>query len=354
MDDKLTAIYTDASSPGSLGGVDRLYRESKKQKIKGVTKKKVKNYLKKHLGYTLHKPVKRKFVRGVTSVFYIDELWQADLCEMQLIREYNSDVRYLLTVIDVFSKYAWVRQLKNKRTKTVADAFVDIVDTSKRKPHHLQTDKGSEFISRIFQDELKELEINFYTTDSENKASVVERFNRTLKSRIWRYFTLKNTFKYTDILDDILLSYNNTKHSGIGNREPSSVDYGNQLRVWREKFIKNTQIKFKYKVGDHVRISKNKGLFEKGYYANWTEEYFIISERLARNPPVYRIKDLNNEDITGIFYEEELQSVTTPPDFKYPIAKIIKKKKNKVFVQWRGWPNSFNTWVPAGEVHNYG
>ena len=86
----------------------------------------------------------------------------------------------------------------------------------------------------------------------------------------------------------------------------------------------------------------------------WTEEYFIISERLARNSPVYRIKDLNNEDITGIFYEEELQSVTTPPDFKYPIAKIIKKKKNKVFVQWRGWPNSFNSWLPAGEVHNYG
>jgi transposase InsO family protein len=350
---KIESIYTNPESAGSYGGVDRLYREAKKLKLKKVTKASVRKWLAGRLSYTLHKPALRKIKRGRTIVFYIDELWQMDLCEMQTIKEYNGGVRYLLTVIDVFSKYSWVEPLKDKKSKTTLEAFLKILNNGEREPKNLQSDFGSEFYSREFQGEMKRREINFYTTHSENKASVVERFNRTLKNRIWRYFTENNTFKYIDVLQEIVTSYNTTPHTGIGKRTPESVGQHNQLKIWRERFFQS-KTSFTYKIGDQVRISLNKGVFKKGYTSNWTEEYFLISKRLNRSPVVYKLKDLHGDSIDGIFYQEELQRVTVSEDYKYPVSKVLKKQKRKALVKWRGWPDSFNSWVPLGDLTKYG
>ena len=130
---------------------------------------------------------------------------------MSAISKYNDGYKFLLTCIDVFSKYAWAIPLKNKSSKSVVAAFELLFGN--RRPANLQTDKGTEFLNAPTQELFKENRINFYTTENDDvKASVVERFNRTLKSKMWKYFTFKGTHRYVDVLNDLLHSYNNTFH----------------------------------------------------------------------------------------------------------------------------------------------
>jgi len=141
----------------------------------------------------------------------IDKIWSADFVEMQAFSKSNRGVRYLLTVIDVFSKYGWMLLLKDKTGKSVADAFKEIFKKSKRKPEKLWTDKGREFYNK----HVKELGVELYSTENAEKSSVVERWNRTMKEKIFKYFTANNTNKYIDVLDDFVARYNNTRHSSI-------------------------------------------------------------------------------------------------------------------------------------------
>jgi hypothetical protein len=183
---------------------------------------------------------------------------------------------------------------------------------------------------------------------------VVERFIRTLKEKMYRYFTARNTYRNLDILDDLIISYNKTYHRNII-MAPFEVYKENESDVWRSMYglVNDEIIKFKFNVGDKVRISKNKNIFEKVYTPNWTEEVFIITARMARVPPVYQVKDLNDTDM-GVFYVKELQSVKMKDDEEYRIEKILKKRKRKgkleYFVRWLGYTPEFDSWVSAGGI----
>ena len=171
--------YYDVKAPGNYGGIDALYRLMK-QKRENVTRKQVIDWLAQQETYGLHKPVKRRFARRKIYSRGTDYLWQADLADMSHLAEENHGYRYLLTVIDVLSKQAWVTKLKKKDGKSVTDTFDEIFVT--RKPVKLQTDKSKEFLNATFQRRLADLKIQFYVSQNdETKASVVERFNRTLK-----------------------------------------------------------------------------------------------------------------------------------------------------------------------------
>jgi len=141
----------------------------------------------------------------------IDKILAADLVEMQSFSKFNCGVRYLLTVIDVFSKYGWMLPLEDKTGKSVADALKNIFKKSKREPEKLWTDKGREFYNK----HVKELGVELYSTENEEKSSVVERWNRTMKEKMFKYFTANNTNKYIDVLDDFVEGYNNTRHSSM-------------------------------------------------------------------------------------------------------------------------------------------
>ncbi len=347
---RLKDIYEDPSQPGSFGGVDALYKEARTRGF-NVTKRAVGEWLRKRQSYTLHKPARKRFKRNKTIVFYKDELWQMDLCDMSALKTYNNDITFLLTIIDVFSKFAFVKPLLNKRGPTVLNAFLEIVNENDRKCDKLQSDMGTEFTNRGFRAAMKKMDIHFYITYSENKAAVVERFNKTLKTRMWRYFTHKNTYHYLDVLDQLVDGYNSTPHRGIKGRTPESVTENNNLTVWREshKLQPKRRISYKFDVDDKVRISRDKGTFEKGYVDNWSEEYFIVYEKLPRSPPVYRLKDLNGQELKGVFYEKQLQLVT--PGEVYPISKVLKRSKNRALVSWRGWPSpDFDSWVPLADI----
>ena len=205
----------------------------------------------------------------------IDSLWEADLAFVQDIAKENDGVNYLLVVIDVFSKYVWVRPMKNKTARSLLEVFDSILSEG-RKPEKLRTDKGTEFLNESFQQYLKKKNIHFYTANNEPKASVVERVNRTLKSKLYHYFTAINPLHYIDVLQDLVDSY--TYHRSIGG-VPAAVSLLNMGQVKRKLYGEITSTvpkKFKFSVGDHVRLSLRKRLFKKGYKMNWTKEIFQI------------------------------------------------------------------------------
>lgn len=332
---KLEKVYYDPSHPAGFGGAQKLAQAT------GVPLKKVKAWLAKQSTYTLHKPLKKKISRSPTIVAGIDHQWQADLSDLSSIAQKNKGYRYLMCVIDVFSKYAWVVPIKDKTGETLIQAFDKIKD---RTPLRLQTDKGTEFLNKKFQAYLKKRKIHFFVThNAETKASVVERFQRTLKEKMWRYFTYKKTERYVDILPKLMESYNATIHRTIG-MAPKDVNTENEWQVSQRL----EKVKPKKKITGTVRIALDKHkAFDKGYWPNWTLETFRVKPSLGSR---YKLVDGNGELLEGSFYPEELQEVEEDKNGLYVIEKIMERKGNNVLVKWKGYPNSFNSWIPRSSI----
>ena len=354
MEKLLEKLYYNLNQGGSLGSVDALYHAAKKKNRK-ITKKQVREWLKAQRVYSLHRPAQKHFRRNRVVVGSIDAVWELDLIDLQSLKKYNSNYRYVVTCIDVLSKQAWAVPLKDKTGPTLVKAFEQILKESGRKPKKIHTDRGSEFINKNFKAILKEKDIQLYHTFNDTKASIVERFNRTLKQRMYRYFTWKGTLKYVDILPELLESYNRSYHRSI-RRAPLSVNKSNEEETWMTLYGNQpTKRGYSFKVADQVRISKTKGLFEKGYLPNWSEEIFTISKRIPRNPPVYKLKEYDGEELEGTFYENELQPVKTKgQDEVYKIEKILKKRKRgkqeEYFVKWLGYPDKYKSWVLKSDI----
>ena len=222
------------------------------------------------LAEELHKPIIRYFKKRAVYSGFRDNIWGADLGDMQLTSKFNKGFRFLLCVIDIFSKYAWVVLLKDKKDVSIVDAFQK-TDDSNRKPNKIWIDKGSEFYNNSFKKLLKENDIELYSINNEGKSVVAERFIRTLKTKIYKYMTsvLKNV--YIDKLDDIVGKHNSTYHRTI---EMKPVDVKDNTYIDFKKEVIDKDPKFKF--GDHVRIFKHKNIFAKGYTPNLSEEFLLL------------------------------------------------------------------------------
>ena len=270
---------------------------------------------------------------------------------MQQFSKWNKGNRYLLTTIDVFSKYGWIVPLKDKKGETITKAFQSIFKEG-RKPKYLWTDKGSEFYKKHFKDLLNKHNITLYSTENEEKSSVVERWNRTIKNKMWKRFTAQGNTMYLDILPKILKQYNNIKHSSIKMTPTEASKKKNEGTVYFNLFGNLTQSssQAKFQVGEKVRISKYKRkLFDRGYTENWSEEVFIIDKIQYTNPITYKLKDLNNEEIQGSFYEPELLKAKQEI---FRIDKVIRRdyKKKQALVKWKGYNDAFNSWIPIKDL----
>ena len=304
-----------------------------------------------NLANELHKPVKRNFPKRKVFVKGIDDTWAADLVEMGSLSEWYEGIRYLLMVIDVFSKYGWIRTLKNKRGDTVANAFVSIFNEG-RTPKKLWIDKGREFWNKNVEEVMKKFGVERYSTQNEEKSSVVERWNRTIKERIWKMFSARNEMIYVDKLEEILADYNNTKHGSIGMTPVQASKKVNERKVYAklyedELWKRNKSPKFR--VGDKVRISKWKKGFEKGFTPDWTEEIFVVKNVLYTKPTTYKLKDLLNDGVEGSFYEQELQGVKQGI---FRIEEVLERdeESGEAYVKWSGYPDKFNEWIPVKDV----
>ena len=168
------------------------------------------------LATELHKPVKKHFKKRRVISKHVDDIWAADLVDMQYYSSTNKGYKYILMVIDVFSKYGWAEPLKNKKGITIAKAFKNIWKSEQNMlPKYIWTDKGKEFDNKLFRDLLKKKNVHLYWTENEEKSTVVERWNRTIKSRMWKYFTKNRTGVYIDVLPSIIEKYNNTYNRSI-------------------------------------------------------------------------------------------------------------------------------------------
>ena len=211
----------------------------------------------------LHKPIFRKFNKRKVHSSFRENIWGADLADMQLLSKFNKRFRFLLCVINIFSKYAWVIPLKDKKGISIVNAFKQILKESNREPNKIWVDKGSEFYNICLKKWLQDNDIEMYSTNNEGKSVIAERFIRTLKNKIYEYMTSISKNVYIDKLDAIVKKCNNTYHTSI---KTKSIDVkGNRYIDLKKE--SNDKIP-KFKVRDRVRISKYKNIFAKGYMPN--------------------------------------------------------------------------------------
>ena len=271
---------------------------------------------------------------------------------MQEWEDQNKGYRYILNIVDCFSKYAFSVPLKDKKAETVLNAFKVVCKESGRVPEHIWVDEGKEFYNKKMDDWLKDNSINRYSTHGPHKSAVVERFNRTLKQNMWKLFTTYNTRNWIDILHRLINDYNNKTHSTTKIKPVDAILPENKdevrCHVDRLQYGRKTP---KFKLGDTVRISRIKGLFEKGYLPNYSEEVFTIAEVKLTVPVTYILKDSADNLIQGGFYDQELQK--TKQEI-YRIESVIKKKKIKGIehglVKWLGYSKKFNQWIPMSDI----
>ena len=351
-------IYFSTSSPYSYGGKQRFLRGVRKKfgSSKSIRQQAL-NWIKGVDTYTLHRPVltgRTKF-RRQTIVSGIDSTWQADLADLPQFVESNDGVRYILFVIDVFSRYAWCRPLRSKSGDAVARAMEDIFQQSSRQPKRIQTDLGKEFMNARFKGLMRERSIHhYYSENRDTKAALVERLQRTIKDKLYRYFTHSSSYRYIDELQNMVNAYNNTVHSVI-KHAPIDVTQDCQEEVWNNQYNSDPEAydqrlySSRFKPADMVRVSKIKNTFEKGSVSNWSEELFKIDKVLTTKPITYTITDLGGEPISGSWYSWELQKVRKTDGF-YKIEKILKRKrlkngKVKYLVKFLGYDSRFNEWI---------
>ena len=251
----------------------------------------------------LHKPVIKKFSKRKVYSSFKDNIWRVDLADMQLLSRQNKGVKYLLCTIDLFSKYAFVVPLKDKKGASVVEGFKKIVNESNRRTNKIWVDQGSKFYDKVFKNWLKDEGIEMYSTYNVGKSVIAERFIRTLKNKLYKHMTATGKNVYWDVLDDIVEKYNNTINKSIG-MKPKDVSDDVKAEYVEESNEKSAR----FSVGDRVRISKFKNIFAKGHTPNWSKEIFVVSKIKNTVPWTYELKDLNGEDIIGSFYDRELQN----------------------------------------------
>ena len=299
----------------------------------------------------LFSPVRRRFPRRRAILHGINDLWQADLSVLESISKYNDGFKYLLCVIDCFSKFAYVEQLKTKTGKEVTLAFEKIVKKSVRPPANLHVDQGKEFFNSTFENYMKKLGINLYHTHSLTKAFFVERFQRTFKEKLFKQFAYQGSYRYLGVLQKIVDNYNKSPHRGIGGLAPKDVKTRKVEQFLLKTVYNHPKLfkKGKFNVGDHVRIADPPKIFDKSYDANWSTAIYTITKERITMPVTYKVKDKETgQELSKGFYEHELKKVKYPNI--YLVKEVLKRKGNKVLVSWLGYSSDYNSWIDAADV----
>lgn len=298
----------------------------------------------------LHRNARKNFARRHTIIKGYKDLWQIDLAEMQQYANENDGYRYIVVCINCYSKFVYTRAVKNKTGVEVTNAMKSIIEEASFTPTNLQSDQGKEFYNSNFQTLMRKYNINHYSTYSTKKAAIVERVIRTLKNKLYKQFSARGSYRWLQILPSITKAYNNAKHRTIG-MKPKDVKENTQINAYN--YLKIVPKKRKYRLGDIVRISKYKSIFDKGYTPSWSTELFKISKVNVTNPPTYLLKSLEEgQPIKGCFYEPELQKTNSPG--VYLVEKILRKRKknhtDQLFVKWLGFSNQANSWIDKSDI----
>ena len=251
LKDKVYDIASNPEHDGYQRGLTSMVYKffDKKSMGSGITRNMTKSSSS-ILADELHKPIIRKFNKRKVYSQFKDNISGVDLADMQSLSRKNKGIKYLLCAIDLYSKYAFVIPLKDKKGISIVNAFNKIIKQSNRKPNKIWVDQGGEFYNNVFEKWLSDNDIIMYSTYNEGKSVVAERFIRTLKTKLYKHMTATGKNVYYDVLDDVVNKYNNTKHSTI---KMKPIDVKNNKRVY---FDEHNEKDSRFKVGDRVRISR--------------------------------------------------------------------------------------------------
>lgn len=356
QNDRLREVYTDPSHEAGYSGIKKLSVACREPQSD------VRRWLLDQESYSLHFPARRRFRRNPVIATSIGDLCQADLVDMSAFASQNDGYRYLLTFIDVFSKQADAVSLTNKTAREIMEGFRKIFE--KFIPRQIQTDRGLEFKNKTVLNYMKANGVNLYFSYNQDvKAAVVERFNRTLKSKMFRYFTHAGSRRYIDVLSDLIQSYNNSYHRSIRMR-PVEVEAADPGLVFRNLYgysseramlLADPTEKPKFRIGDTVRLRYHVEPFAKGYYPNFTDQTFTVTAIIRSVPRLmYKVTDFENNPLPRKLYAEDMLKIPANP--RYRIEKILKRRKTRegdeLFVKFLNYPDSANQWIPASAVED--
>ena len=344
MNKFLSGLYYNPGHPAGFSTVDKLYKASKAAGKK-YTREQVENYLLKQDTYSLHKPQRLNYPTRKTVARGLHETHQADLADFSRHAKYNPGCKFVLVVVDVLSKKAYAEALQDKSNSSVVAAFEAIYSKGRAPcPLNVGTDKGKEFLGSVIQAYFRKEGIHHYTLENRQKAAVAERFIRTLKSKIYKYMDSIGSEKFADKLQEFMSAYNASYHRSI-KMTPDSVNMENAASVaetlYGKVVRKRIKVDSKYKTGDRVRISEHRYTFQKGYEQNYTDEIFTVARVLRTKPVSYKLKDVYGENVTAIFYTQELVKVIVDKNKRYRIEYVVREKrvkgKKQFLVKFRGY-----------------
>ena len=253
------------------------------------------------------KPPKKFFSTNKTDVYHIDDIWSLDILDLKDYgAENNRCYRYVLVIIDNFSKNGWTVPLKNKNAQTIKDSFENILISSQRKPNLIESDRGKEFYNNIFQDFLNKNNIKLYSRNSSYGAVFAERFNRTIRDLLKRIVFEQGDAKWIDVLPVITKQYNNKVHSSTKLTPIQASLKKNEGYVYKNLLDKRKKLKPKYEMGDLVRTADIKKMFSKSDTTNWSYKLYKITEIISDTVPSYKINNLSERYNQSLLKKTEL------------------------------------------------
>lgn len=303
----LTNIYFDPAHPASFSSVYKLYKAANFID-RSITLDNAKKFLRNTKTYTRYKRSPRSFPRRKTIVSGINDQWQIDLISTLPLVRYFRRCAYIVACIDCFSRQAYIEPVPSKKADVVLSAFRVILRRAGTTPRVLQKDLGTEFFGP-FTRFLVEHNIHYFSSPSSQKCAIVERFNRTIQNKIYRFVSANLQLTYND-LQDIVRSYNHTKHRTLG-IAPVDVTPANEYEIWLKQYADYIYSKkqIPLKVGDKVLISKLKTVFSRGYQTHFRPEILQVALVLRTFPPTFVLKDRNNTIVPGTFYLQQLSKI---------------------------------------------
>ena len=348
-------LYSDPKFSAAFSGKNRFISAIRAQN-RNVKRKDVEKSLRSIDSYSLHKPLKRpKLFRRIFSKG-INYIFQIDLIDMTKFEKENEGYRWFITIIDTFSKKAWAFKMQRKSGNAIVTVMQPFLEENK--PSKIEFDQGKEFYNRPFLNLLKRLKIKYFSVYSDKKCAIVERFNRTLKTRMYRSFTSRGSKRWIDILQDLVDGYNDSIHRSIGFK-PNDVNKRNEhlvRRILYPKIVKKKRYtKPVFNVGDTVRIAKKRKTFQKGYEQTYSYEVYEIVKVKNTYPVTYGIKDYKGEHIKGSFYKSELELVDKSDDI-WPVNEVLNTRKRRgqteYLVNFVGYPENLTQWIPQNQLFN--
>ena len=358
----LQNLYYNSESPVGYSNADRIWKYVRLTGDRDLTKKDIERWLSRQETFTLHKPARRKFPRPKVIAFYRNFQWDSDTANMVKFEKNNNGYKYFVVFIDIFTRYLYTVPLKSLQGEEMVEAMKSTFSKARAKPLNMRTDKGSEYKNRYVKKFLKDSEVNHIFTNFETKANYAERVIKTIKLKLFKYLTYKESENWVSELEKFTKGYNKSFHRSLKMSPLEALD-ADSYKVWQNLYQPIHGIdynnykkgKYKYEVGDQVKISYLKGTFDREYSEKWSTEVFRIIERKKNQSiPMYKLKDYDNDIIEGYFYEAELQPAYIDDETVYKVEKIINKRKRKgvkeVLVKWKGWPDKYNSWVKERDL----